>query len=757
MELYAEIILPIAIPPLTFKVAEELCGEIAVGQGVEVQLGARKLCMGVVRTLHGNRPDYKTIKTIRRILRSEILVPPATMRLWEWMAEYYMCSLGEVMRAALPTALKPSALTEEAFEKEIFKLRSETFVRLNHEIDTPEKLNTLLEPMQRRAKARYGAVMSFCAAFDNEEEVFGGEVPMSLLTADGVKPETIRTLARNNIFTLEKRELPPDTTTTREYHLRPLSEAQNSVFEHIENEFATKPTVLLHGITGSGKTEIYAHLTARRLERGESVLILLPEIANLKQIGERLEEMFGNCVSVYSSKLSVRQRTETYLRMCHSKGGCIVVGVRSALFLPIPSLGLIIVDEEHDRSFKQDEPSPRYSARDSAVWWAVTHGINTLLGSATPSVESYFNAKTGKYGFARLTERYGNGALPRITISDTIRSAKRGERKAHANKELRDLIEAALANGRQTILYQNRRGFAPYIECPECGWTAHCPDCSVSMTLHKAENRLRCHHCGHVEAIPTKCPRCKRGTPETRGFGTEQIGEDFSSLYPHAVIEVLDADTATTAAKYERIIDDFEQGRTDILVGTQMITKSFDFPKVDVVGILNADNMLNYPDFRSEERTFQSIVQVAGRAGRKDSNGEVIVQTSQPVLPLFSQIASYNYEGMFRNQLAERKIFNYPPFGRLITVIMKHPNNELLSRCANTLVRRLSRRYGDMINGPYPPVVNRVRKVFIQEILVRMELGKAREMKQVVADEISAVHSKEPFKRVTIFCNVDPQ
>ncbi len=758
MELYAEIILPIALPPLTFRVEERLCGTIAAGQGVEVQLGARKLCLGIVRRIHDRQPDYQNIKTIRRILRPEILVPPSMMSLWEWMADYYMCSLGEVMRAALPAALKPSALTEEAFEREIFRFHTETFVRLHPDIADESTLHSLLEPMQRRAKARYGAIMALCNALgDTEADIFGGEVAMSRLTTDGVKPETIRTLAKCNIFSLEKRETQPDIKTGRDHKLHPLSERQSEVLDKIENSFKSLPTVLLHGITGSGKTEIYAHLTARRLERGESVLILLPEIANLKQIGERLKDKFGDCVSVYSSKLTVRQRTETYMRMCHSEGGEVVVGVRSALFLPVPRLSLIIVDEEHDRSFKQEEPAPRYSARDSAVWMASTMGINTLLGSATPSVESCFNAMCGKYGFARLSERYGNGALPRITISDTIRSAKRGERKAHTNKELRDLIESALASGRQVILYQNRRGFAPYIECPECGWTAHCPDCSVSMTFHKGENRLRCHHCGHTEPLPARCPRCKRAAPETRGFGTEQIGEEFAALYPDAVTDMLDADTATTGAKYDRIIDDFEQGRTDILVGTQMVTKSFDFPRVDVVGILNADNMLNYPDFRAEERTFQSIVQVAGRAGRKNGNGEVVVQTSQPSLPLFSQIAAYDHEGMVRNQLAERRIFSYPPFGRLVTVILKHPDGELLSRCATMLARRLATRYGDKVNGPYQPIVNRVRRVYIDEIMIRMPHGTAREVKRTLAAEIEQLRNTEPFKRVAIMCNVDPQ
>ena len=537
-----------------------------------------------------------------------------------------------------------------------------------------------------------------------------------------------------------------------------LTPAQLAALESLRGQFARKPAALLHGITGSGKTEVYIHLIAEVLARGGDVLLLVPEIALTAQLIERMERIFGSRVTPYHSKLTNRRRTETYLRLNRSQGGEFVVGVRSSIFLPLKRLQLVVVDEEHDASYKQADPAPRYNARDCAVVMARLWGGRTLLGSATPSLETWVNAGSGKYGLASLTERYGDARPPEIFVSDTIRAAKRGERHAHFNKLLLDKMEAALGRGEQVMLFQNRRGFAPYVECSECGWTARCPHCNVTLTYHKGGGKLVCHYCGYTAPVPVKCPSCKVTDVVPRGFGTEKVEEEIARLFPAARVARLDRDSVTSERAFNAIIADFEARKTDILVGTQMITKGFDFGGVSLVGILNADNLLNNPDFRAAERAFQLMMQVAGRAGRRSDGGEVVIQTSEPGHPVIRQVAAGDYDGMARAQLAEREAFFYPPYARLTLLTLRHRDVALLRRGITELAARLRGRFGRRVLGPMTPPVDRIRGEYLAGLLLKVESGaSSARARELLGAELKAFSEDPEFRNITVVVNVDPQ
>ncbi|MFR9534209.1 MAG: primosomal protein N', partial [Rikenellaceae bacterium] len=526
----------------------------------------------------------------------------------------------------------------------------------------------------------------------------------------------------------------------------------------IRTSFETRSTTLLHGITGSGKTEIYIHLIAERLERGEDVLLLLPEIALTAQLVERMERIFGARVVAYHSKLTMLKRTEIYLQIAAREGGNFIVGVRSAIFLPLKRLRLTIIDEEHDSSYKQSDVAPRYTARDAAVYTAAIRGGNTLLGSATPSLESWTNALSGKYGLATLSERYGDAQEPEVIVSDTIRSVKRGERRGHFNFDLLDRISERLERKEQVILFQNRRGFAPYVECTECGWSPRCPHCNVTLTLHKGLGRLSCHYCGYIETPTQNCPNCHTVELKPMGFGTEKIEEQIAELFPQATVDRLDRDKVTSPRALQEIIDRFERGETDILVGTQMITKGFDFSRVTLVGILNADNMLNSPDFRAEERAYQLMTQVAGRAGRRTTGGEVVIQTSQASHRILKMVAARDFKTMAGQLLTERELFQYPPYARITAIIMRHRDRNKLHAAANTLSALLRATFGRRVQGPVTPAVDKIRDEYIVAMNLKIESGassvKARE---ILISKIEELRRDPQFKYIDIICNVDPQ
>lgn len=752
MERYADIVLPLAQPAYTFALAEGL--DVQEGQAVAVQFGPRRIYTGIVWRIHDRRPDAARIKTVSRVLYDRPLLDARQRALWEWMADYYMCTTGEVMRFALPQTIKPSGGSEAEFAGREYRPRTELYAVLDAALHDTGRFNETMERLERRAPRQYAALLEIAAA-GGGDCISTGEVPRRLLKADAA---TLAALRRKGFIALVRRERSVERGTVR-FQLPTLTPAQQSCLDTIRSRFGEgQRTVLLHGITGSGKTELYIHLIAAALARGGDVLLLVPEIAITAQLIARLECIFGSRVTAYHSKLSLAHRTESYLRLMRSEGGELVVGARSALFLPLRHLQLIVVDEEHDTGYKQTDAQPRYNARDVAVVMARLWEARTVLGSATPSLESYANALGGKYGLATLAERYGDARPPRVIVSDTLRAVKRNERKSHFNKLLLDRIAEVLACGGQAMLFQNRRGFSPYIECRACGWTARCPHCNVTLAYHKRDGVLRCHYCGHTGAVPVRCPACKAAETTPAGFGTEKVEEELARLLPAARIERLDRDTATSESAYRAIIDRFESGQSDVLIGTQMITKGFDFAGVSLVGILNADNLLFSPDFRAAERAFQLMTQVAGRAGRRDAAGEVVIQTSEPEHPVIRQVAAGDYEAMARTQLAERRAFAYPPYARLIRLTLRQRDRELLYRASAALAVALRGRFGRRAMGPAAPPVDRIREEYITEFLLKIESGaSAARAREVLREVLRQTLGPKEFRTVGCSCDVDPQ
>lgn len=748
---YADIVLPLAQPHYTFAVASGM--SLSEGQVVAVPFGRNRYYTGIVWRLHDRRPQAANIKTVARVLCDVPLVDASRRALWEWIADYYLCTTGEVMRAALPALLKPGGGSEEELSAGAFRPRTEWYVALGEELEDADRLDEAFERLERRAPRQYAALLEVASA-PAESRMAEGEVPRRLLRAARTE---LAALAKKGLVRLVERERTAERGLAEAFRLPLLTPAQQRALEEIRDGFAASRPVLLHGVTGSGKTEIYIHLIAETLARGGDVLLLVPEIALTGQLVERLQRIFGSRTTPYHSKLTDRSRTETWLRLARSEGGEFVVGARSALFLPLDHLQLIVVDEEHDASYKQTEPAPRYHARDCAAVLARLTGACMLLGSATPSLESWSNACSGKYRLSVLAERYGEAQPPRIEVSDTLRAVKRGERRTHFNKLLLDRIGETLAAGGQAILFQNRRGFSPFVHCEGCGWTPRCPDCNVSLTWHKGEGRLVCHYCGHTEPMPDRCPECG-GSVTPAGFGTEKAEEEIARLFPAACVARLDRDSAASGGACRAIVGAFERGETDILVGTQMVSKGFDFGGVSLVGILNADNLLNHPDFRASERAFQLMTQVAGRAGRRTAGSTVVIQTVEPDHPVIRQVAAGDYEGMARMQLAERQAFSYPPYARLVAFTMRHADAELVRRAATDFAARLRTRFGRRVLGPMAPSVDRVRGRYLASILLKVESGasmmRARKLLREAAREL---FTKGAYRAVQLIVDVDPQ
>lgn len=748
---FADIILPLAVRGrFTYKVPDDILENVKPGVRVTVQFGGRNLYSGIVCEVHDRIPLIKNMKSIVAVQDVIPVINEKQLKLWLWISEYYLCGEGEVMKAALPS----QTILDN------FKPRTETFIELAKKFNDDE-LNSLLDRLIRAPKQQE-MLMSYIrlTGYSGGSEIKQVSKVL-LLKESGSSQSALDSLTEKGILSslfLSVTRL----TESAGYNepVRQLSNAQFAAFESVKSQLKEKDIVLLHGVTSSGKTEIYIHLIEEQLKLGKQVLYMLPEIALTTQIILRLKKHFGAVTGIYHSRFSDPEKVEIWKRVSDNDpatGYQLILGVRSSIFLPFDNLGLIIIDEEHDGSYKQHDPAPRYHARDSAIMLAALHKAKTLLGSASPSVESYNNAVNGKYGLAVLNERFGLIKLPEIIIANTREAYRRKMMVSHFTPELLNAMDEALGKNEQIILFQNRRGFSPYIECSECGWVPVCIQCAVNLTYHKSINKLVCHYCGYSTAPPTHCGNCHSTGMVTRGFGTEKIEDEIKIVFPAARIARMDQDTTRNKNSFNRLIRAFEDRQTDILIGTQMISKGLDFENLTVVGVLNADNLLNYPDFRAHERSFQLLEQVSGRAGRRQKRGKVIIQTADPAHKIIRLVLRHDFEGMFRIQAEERKAFNYPPFSRMVKISIKHKERDQLNYFANILGHDLKEIFGKRILGPESPVISQVQLWYIKTILIKIEREKSpAKAKQLIVEAIERLEKGKGASSLRIAIDVDP-
>ena len=718
-----------------------------IGIRVLVPFGRNKTYVGIVAKTHkGPLPEGVHIKDILQVIDVEPVLLDSQLRLWQWIAEYYMSPIGEVYKAALPSGLKA---------EEGYKPRTETYLRLTSKFSSEQALHVALDMLQRAPK-QLKALVDFINLSDSQSDT---EISRDELLNQGHTLQTINSLQKRSILDAYEKEV-GRLNHGGEPHLdkiKSLSAPQQEAYNQIQFSFLKKHVTLLHGVTSSGKTEIYIHLIHQALERKQQVLYLLPEIALTVQIMERLQHVFGNRLGIYHSKYSDAERVEIWQKQLSQNPYDVILGARSAVFLPFQHLGLVIVDEEHETSYKQQDPMPRYHARSAAIMLAQMFSAKTLLGTATPSLESYHNAKTGKYALVELFQRYKGIELPEIQVVDIKDLQHRKMMNGPFSPLLLNKVREALGRGEQAILFQNRRGYAPMIECKQCGWVPHCSHCDVSLSLHRNLNQLTCHYCGTVYQVPTECPACGSKELQTRGYGTEKIEADIRDIFPEARIARMDLDTTRTRQAYERIISDFSAGRTNLLIGTQMISKGLDFDKVSVVGILNADTMLNYPDFRAYEHAFMMMAQVSGRAGRKGRRGLVILQTKSPDLPLVHQVVRNDYAAFYRSLIAERQQFHYPPYYRLVYVYLKHRQDAVVEAAGLEMGRLLRQWFSGRVLGPDKPGISKVKSLSIRKIVLKFELSLSMaEVRKYLALAQQQMLQEKRYASLQIYYDVDP-
>ena len=718
---YADVILPLAVDGVfTYLVPTEFQPKAVEGSRVLVPLGRSKLYVGIVLRLHDTKPQFKC-REIERLLDDAPMLLPYQLRIWQWISDYYMSSLGDVMVAALPAGLK---------QTDKYKPRTEQYVTLAPSFRTEQRLRVLYGQLHRSTAQDH--LLSVFLSLSHWDSLQGASPiePIQEITREELLNESHSTTAvlnllvkRGALATYEKEvgRLNVESVTTDPPH--PLNSIQQQAYDDIRGQFKEKNVVLLHGVTSSGKTEIYIHLIEEAISGGKQVLYLLPEIALTVQMMTRLKRVFGNRLGIYHSKYSDAERVEIWQKQFSDQPYDVILGARSAVFLPFKRLGLVIVDEEHESSYKQQDPAPRYHARSVAIVMAQAVGAKTLLGTATPSIETYHNALTGKFGLVTITQRFKGVELPQIEIVDIKDLRHRKMMRGPLSPQLTAAVREAVAAGQQAILFQNRRGFAQMLECPTCGWTPRCSNCDVTLTYHKTTGQLVCHYCGFTCNVPSQCPACGERHLFSRGFGTEKIEDIIREELPEARVARMDLDSTRSKNAYERIINDFSAGRTNVLVGTQMITKGLDFGRVSVVGILDADTMLNYPDFRAYEQAFTMMAQVSGRAGRRGSQGRVLLQTRSPELPVIRQVVAHDYRGFYNDVIQERKDFHYPPFYHLVYVYLKHKNSDVVELAANELGNRLRQGFGQRVLGPDKPAVARVKTLAIRKIVIKLENG----------------------------------
>ena len=751
---YADIILPVPLYG-TFTYSLPAGVAVAVGMRVLVPFGRGKTYIGIVSRLHDDAPTGYEVKAIIKVADAQPLVNDLQLRLWWWIGDYYLSPIGEVLKAALPAGLKA---------EDGYKPRTETYIRLTEQYRNMTALHIALNVLSRARKQL--EVFTEYLALSHWDEVENGIEPIEvtreeLMNVSGASAETLKLLEKRQI--LETYEVEVGRLNHggdyRPDLVKPLSATQQDAYNRILMSMMKKQVTLLHGVTGSGKTEIYIHLIQRALERKEQVLYLLPEIALTVQMMQRLQRIFGNRLGIYHSKYSDAERVEIWQKQLSANPYDVILGARSAVFLPFQRLGLVIVDEEHETSYKQQDPAPRYHARNTAIMLSqLANKARVVLGSATPSLESYHNAMTGKYGLVELKERYQGIEMPEIQVVDTADLTRRKMMVGPFSPLLLARVREALERGEQAILFQNRRGFAPQIECHQCGWVPTCDHCDVKLTLHRQLNQLTCHYCGATYQVPTECPCCGSTDLRTHGYGTEKIEQQVRETFPDARIARMDLDTTRTRNAYERIITDFGAGRTNILIGTQMVSKGLDFDHVSVVGIVSADSMLNMPDFRAYEHAFMMMSQVSGRAGRKKKRGLVILQTKQKDVPVISQVVHNDYTAFYRSLIAERQQFRYPPYTRLTAVYLKHRQDAVVEQAAAVLGAQLRQWFGNRVLGPDTPSVAKVKHQNIRKLLLKLELG--IDMKRVRDYLLLAqrqILADKRFSTLQVYYDVDPQ
>ncbi len=748
--LYADIILPLPIPgTFTYAVPAEWKEAVRTGMRAVVPFGSKRIYTGIIVLIHENEPKHYKPKTILSLPDEEPILRVPQYRFWEWISEYYIAHPGEVYQAAVPSG----------FKLDQYKPKTEAYIRLSTSLSDENLLLQWMDKLSRAPKQlelliRYLEISGFTETRSIR--------PVSKKQLLGIKnrfsPSALNGLVDKGVFEIFQQEVGRlEVSDLEREDAYPLNASQQKAMREIEEQFNDKQVVLLHGVTSSGKTEIYIHLIEKVLAEGKQVLYLAPEIALTAQLTTRLRRVFGNKLGVYHSKFSDAERVEIWNNVLHNESYEVILGVRSSIFLPFRELGLIIVDEEHEPSFKQYDPAPRYHARNAAIVLASLHGAKTLLGSATPAIESYHNAKIGKYGLVELRERYEEMQLPEILVVDMKEAYRKKQHEGHFSDVLLEKINLALQQQEQVILFQNRRGYAPYVECKACAYIPKCKNCDVSLTLHAVANTLNCHYCGYIERLPQECPSCKTPGLQTRGFGTEKIEEEIKKFFPDARVMRMDLDTTRSKKGYARIISAMERRQVDILIGTQMVTKGLDFEKVSLVGILNADNLLNFPDFRSHERAFQLMGQVSGRAGRKHKKGLVVIQTYSPDHPVIQQVLHHDYQAMFDLQTQERALFKYPPFYRMIQITLKHRDFKVVDRAADKLTATLRIAFGNRVLGPVVPLIARVQNQYIRQILFKFETAASvKAARTTLLNILSELNAQPEFKSVRVSCDVDP-
>lgn len=823
---YVDVIVPLAFgDTLTYILPDPLLNKVEAGMRVVVPLGKRKYYTGIVTRIHHNPPpEGILLKQIGEVEDTHPILLPRQLELWQWMAQYYMCSTGEVMKAAMPSGLKlesesmveadetfedtdtltdrerqaltlilaPGGCSIEALQKQLdiknalplvrrlmdkgavrlgetmsraFRPRTELHVRIAQEWASESRLHQALDELRRAPKQQallmaYLQLSGLPAALTMQQPGLVAEVSKADLMQKTEGGEAALTALRNKgilqTYAFEVGRLPRHQALPQALQ-SPLSEAQQQAFNEILNQFGQKDICLLHGVTSSGKTEIYTKLIQRCLSRGEQVLYLLPEIALTTQIMQRMARVFGGQMGVYHSKFPDAERVEIWQKQLSDQPYGLILGVRSSLFLPFRRLGLIIVDEEHETSYKQQDPAPRYNARDVATVAARLYGAKVLLGTATPSIESYHNALTGKYGLVRLTQRYGHIQLPEIEVQDVKELRRKKLMNTPFSPRLIEEMQQALKEGEQVILFQNRRGYSPVIECHTCGWVPRCTCCDVSLTFHQREHRMVCHYCGASFEVPRRCPNCGDTDLRDLGYGTEKIEAAVRAILPQARTARMDLDTTRSRSSYDQIIGQFQRGQTDILIGTQMVTKGLDFDRVRVVGIINADQALSRADFRAYERTFQMLSQVAGRAGRRQRRGLVVLQTRQPQLPVIRQIVSNDYEGLYQEQLKERQCFRYPPYTRLIGIYLKHRDERKVEAAAQAMAAVLRPHFQQGLLGPDRPLVGRIQLLYIRHLLLKVETtASPQAVRRTLLAARQSLLGVEAYRSVNVYFDVDP-